>query len=186
MTVVQVHASNDPLQIRTRVRLLESLMILNHDAQETNHGEWLGDATEIALVEYAQKKYGNETLNKVRQHFPRLAELPFDAERKKMTTLHAYGNRFIVVVKGAVEAIAGGLQNTAEAKHLLEKTDKMALEGMRVLAYAYKIVDEWPNEPHAAEIEAKLLYAGLVGIIDPPREEVKKQYSSAERRGFIP
>jgi len=77
--------------------------------------------------------------------YQRIAEIPFDAERKCMTTIHQFDNSFLVITKGASEAISTMLKDKDEGHYLLELSEKWAMEGLRVLAFAYKIIDKFPN-----------------------------------------
>ncbi len=149
---------------------LPLLMMLNHDLVHTAGG-WKGDPTEIALVEYAAALPGIAA-REIAQNYPTVMELPFDESRKCMTTVHRHNGRYMVVSKGASEVIAGLLVPSDSNKNILPATSRLAAGGMRVLAYAYKLLDKLPA-PEEGNIENGLLFAGLAGMIDPPRDGVK-------------
>ncbi|MBR6729453.1 MAG: cation-translocating P-type ATPase [Clostridia bacterium] len=123
-----------------------------------------------------------DSLNK--EH-PRLAELPFDSDRKLMTTVNRFGDKNIVIVKGAFDVmmsrcISGDLE---KAKAINEEMSQNAL---RVLAVAYKEVDAVPQNPTSEELENELHFMGLVGMIDPPRPEAKAAVATCRKAGIKP
>lgn len=165
--------------------LLESMMALNHDVVKSNDGKSIGDPMEVALVDFVQHSQSADAMEFL-SRYPRIAELPFDSERKCMTTIHEYDSRYLVVTKGAAESIVRSLKSNEAAKSILKQTDDMAAEGMRVLAYGYRFVQD-VNEPlQPVEIEKDLEFAGLVGLIDPPREEVKHAIVECKAAGIQP
>lgn len=184
----QVLAQQFKLDDTTSQRLIESLILCN-DATVTSETK-TGDPTEIALIELAHLFGMNQ--DKVNQKFPRINEIPFDSDRKMMTTIHQYGDKHLIVSKGALESI---LVHTTEVeignksvplteKGIRDLTDiaaSMSDEALRVLAYAYKIIE--PTE-QLDEIEKDLIFLGLTGMIDPPREEVKPAIAACKRAGI--
>ncbi len=168
------------------IKLLDVLLALNHDVKKTTDKGYQGDPTEVAMVEYFTENYPEEWMQLVKEHFPRVAELPFDSDRKCMTTVHQENGRLLVVAKGAAESIAEKLNNREEAKQLLEKAENWAANGIRVIAFGYKWVDTLPEPFSYDVVEADLLYAGLVGMIDPPREEAKQAIAECKTAGIHP
>lgn len=150
-----------------------------HDGQEQH----IGDPTETAIVLAAHKNgMPKDTLEK---QYPRLAELPFDSDRKLMTTVHQMGGKCIVIVKGAFDmmvsrCVAGDLET---ARHQVEQ---MSSDALRVLAIAYKEIDAPPHYPTSENLECGLTLMGLVGMIDPPRLEVKTAVDVCRRAGIKP
>ncbi|MBQ4081989.1 MAG: calcium-translocating P-type ATPase, PMCA-type [Clostridia bacterium] len=143
----------------------------------------IGDPTETAIVLAAHKNgMPKEELN---QQYPRLAEIPFDSDRKLMTTVNQMGDKKIVIVKGAFDmmaprCIAGDLET---AKQM---TEAMSENALRVLAVAYKEIDTVPENPTSEELENGLTFMGLVGMIDPPRPEAKEAVAVCRRAGIKP
>jgi Ca2+-transporting ATPase len=165
---------------------LLNAMALNNDVSKNKKGKWLGDSTEVALVEYAFKKNRERTaLEKI---FPRIAELPFDSTRKCMTTFHQTEKGIIAITKGAVELVLDKL--TENQKWLIpemeSKANEMAEKGYRVIAYAVKEMETLPKLENAEIIESELTLIGFAGIIDPPREEAKQAVAECKQAGIIP
>lgn len=161
-------------------------MVLNNDVSQKKEGEWLGDATEIALVEYASKHKINKTeLEKI---MPRVAEFPFDATRKCMTTLHQTEKGFLVITKGAVDILLDKLNKNqkSDSTELEHQADEMAKKGHRVLGFAIKEIKSLPKSPKMEEIESDLTLIGFVGMIDPPREEALQAITECKEAGIIP
>lgn len=149
---------------------------------EDEKAQHIGDPTETAIV-YAAYKNGftKEALN---EKYPRVAELPFDSDRKLMTTVHKADGKYLVIVKGACDVLfarcAAG--DTEKAKKINEEMSEKAL---RVLAVAYKIEDKEPETSFEA-LENGLTFMGLVGMIDPPRPEAKEAVALCRRAGIKP
>lgn len=173
--------------------ILVQLMALNNDVSKDKNGEWLGESTEVALVQYAsQKKMERADLE---LKFPRIAELPFDSKRKCMTTLHqiqnpssGQPNEIIVIVKGAVDVLLNKLNDNQKSliPELELRVNEMAEKGYRVLGYAMKTLSYLPENLVSNEIESSLTLIGFVGMIDPPREEAKQAVSQCIEAGIIP
>ena len=148
-----------------------------------NEEQHIGDPTETAIVLAAHKNgMSKEALN---QTYPRLAEIPFDSDRKLMTTVNRMDGRNIVIVKGAFDVmasrcIAGDLE---AAKRVNEAMSENAL---RVLAIATKEIDQVPETPTSEALENGLTFLGLVGMIDPPRPEAKAAVATCRRAGIKP
>lgn len=160
--------------------LLRGMAISNDTARDKN-GKLTGDPTETALVEFAGKqgilKEATET------DLPRVAELPFDSERKCMTTVHRSGAGFLVFTKGAVEALLQ--RSRQEHPELQEAAETMAADGLRVIAVATR---EMPSLPEITPetLERDLTMLGLVGIVDPPRSEAKAAVEQCKAAGIVP
>ena len=150
---------------------------------EGDQEQHIGDPTETAIVLAAHKNgMAKEDLNK--QH-PRLAEIPFDSDRKLMSTVNEMNGKKIVIVKGAFDMMA-----TRCVKGDLEKarelTETMSADALRVLAVAYKEIDAVPAVLTSEELENGLTFMGLVGMIDPPRPEAKAAVEVCRRAGIKP
>ncbi|MFN6375558.1 MAG: cation-translocating P-type ATPase [Chitinophagia bacterium] len=184
MTVVKTssHAS-EKLQ---DVELLDLCIALNQDVSMNSAGEWIGDPTEIALVEYAAKRYSREQLEELKLKYPRVAELPFDSVRKCMTTVHKFNDTYLTITKGATESLHQALDKTEIHTSLINDSDTWGNEGIRVLAYGYKMLEKLPEVMESDTLEVNLHYVGIAGMIDPPREEVKEAIAACKTAGIQP
>ncbi len=151
--------------------LLWNAMISNNEVQFTDDGKTFGDSTEIAMVKYSITKGLSPELSK--KEFPLKTLLPFDSERMRMSTIHKYENKWIIFTKGAPGKMAEALapEYEQESRQWLELNREWAADGLRVLMFAYKILDTIPEKPDE-KMEAGLQPLGMVGMIDPPREEM--------------
>ena len=156
------------------------------DGSVVFHGteeQHIGDPTETAIVLAAHKNgMPKDDLNK---KYPRLAEIPFDSDRKLMTTVNKIDGKNVVIVKGAFDmmaprCIAGDLETARKV------TDAMSENALRVLAVAYKEIDTVPENPTSEELENGLTFMGLVGMIDPPRPEAKEAVAVCRKAGIKP
>ena len=143
----------------------------------------IGDPTETAIVLAAHKNgMKKEAIN---EKFTRLAEIPFDSDRKLMTTVNDFGGQKVVIVKGAFDMMekrcTSGDLVTAKAI-----TELMSEDALRVLAIGYKTIDTLPEEPTQDELETNLTFLGLVGMIDPPRPEAKEAVKVCKSAGIKP
>ncbi|RKS95782.1 Ca2+-transporting ATPase [Flavobacterium limicola] len=191
MTVQEIFETSDTKYNATfeeKNRLLH-VIALNNDVSKGENGKWLGDSTEVALVQYAFDKNINRTDLEVA--FPRIAELPFDSKRKCMSTLHQTkntDNEVIVITKGAVDVLFHKLsaEQQSHIPELERKVNEMAEKGYRVLGYAMKTLSSLPKNLDPETIETELTLIGFVGMIDPPREEAKQAVSECKEAGIIP
>ena len=150
---------------------------------EDGREQHIGDPTETAIV-LAAHKSGSEK-SELNEKYPRLCELPFDSDRKLMTTVNRIDGRNVVIVKGAFDVMAARCVagNIEKARDM---TDGMSRDALRVLAVAYKVIDELPEEPTSENLECDLTFMGLVGMIDPPRPEAKEAVAVCRRAGIKP
>jgi Ca2+-transporting ATPase len=167
-------------------------MALNTDVSKEKDGKWLGDSTEVALAQYAFNKNIEKT--DLEKKYPRIAELPFDSNRKCMTTFHQTENLptgqsggIIAITKGAVELL---LDKLVESQKLLipeleSKVNEMAEKGYRVIGYAIKEMNALPELENTDITESSLTLIGFAGMIDPPREEVKQAIAECKQAGII-
>ncbi|HRK62535.1 MAG TPA: cation-translocating P-type ATPase [Candidatus Omnitrophota bacterium] len=162
-------------------------MALCNDATAQENGAVLGDPTEVALFEAARA--GGFEKTEADKKFPRIAELPFDSERKCMTTFHkAADGKIISYTKGAAEIIfEKSTPGPLVSQSLLNPiSEKMAVDGLRVLALAMRTWDALPDLKVVQDIESNLVFLGMVGIFDPPREEARKAVAACKTAGIIP
>ncbi|MBE5733483.1 MAG: calcium-translocating P-type ATPase, PMCA-type [Clostridiales bacterium] len=143
----------------------------------------IGDPTETAIV-LASHKNGN-TKEQLNKDYPRIAELPFDSDRKLMSTVNLIDGKKIVIVKGAVDVMEKRCVkgDFVKAKQMNEE---MSYSALRVLAVAYKEIDELPEKLTTETLENGLTFMGLVGMIDPPRPEAKEAVKVCRQAGIKP
>lgn len=186
MTVVDTHewtTNNHPVSQQS---LLLTSLALNHDVHFDHTQQPVGDPTEIALVSYSRQQLGKTNTDQLTNQLPRVAELPFDADRKCMTTVHFDGEKYWIICKGAAESIAERLNTSENKTELLEMANQWASRGLRVLAFAYKVTDQLPQPFTFDSVEQNLSLAGLVGMIDPPRAEVAAAIHDCRTAGIKP
>ena len=167
-------------------------MALCNDAAADAAGILTGDPTETALLDAAQAVGFDKAA--LQQSLPRVAELPFDSERARMSTLHRDGETVLMLVKGAPEGVLPLCidQLAAEGTMALDQTalqdqaEQLAAQGLRVLAFALKRLPAVPDALDAATLEAGLSFIGLAGLIDPPRPEAAEAVAACKTAGIIP
>ena len=143
----------------------------------------IGDPTETAIV-YASHMNGY-TKEKLNELFPRVGEIPFDSDRKLMTTINKLDDHYIVIVKGAFDMMAPRCIS-GDIEKAKQVTESMSAEALRVLAIGYKEINEVPDELTSEDLENGLSLMGLVGMIDPPRPEAKVAVATCRRAGIKP
>ena len=174
------------------LRKLVYANMLCNDTKIGKDGTLTGDPTETALVDMAFKLDFNPSIY---DRTPRLEEIPFDSDRKLMTTVNEQNGKYIVYTKGGVDELLNCCNSyilNGETKHDLEnytkiireKNEEMAKEALRVLACGYKELDHKPTKEDINELEKDLTFIGLVGMIDPPREEAKKAVEKCKTAGI--
>ena len=167
-------------------------LVLNNDAHRSARGEVAGDPTEVALLEAALTAGFDKTA--LLSTLPRIAEFPFDSERKRMTTLHKSPTGIVAFVKGAPEAVlerchtALGPGGTVPLDRVAAAAaaEKMAADGLRVLALAYRPQSDWDGDGGADATENSLTFLGLAGLIDPPRAGVLEAVRVCQQAGIVP
>lgn len=168
-------------------------MAISHDAIADAAGTLVGDPTEVALLRAAHAAGLQRAVAEAES--PRIAEIPFDSDRKCMTTVHRQADGSIFsITKGAAEVVVQACarearepgERSVDRSELLRLADTMAAAGQRVLAVAIR---HWPAPPDAmtAEVlERDLTFIGLLGMIDPPREEVQRAIATCKGAGIVP
>ena len=198
MTVQKVFADgklSNVEDITTINNSLEKLMYTSTLCNDTKIGEnnnLTGDPTETALIDLGFKiKFDVENTLKLQ----RVKEYPFDSDRKLMTTVNKVGDKYIAYTKGGIDEllakctkyeINGEIKNNlSEYKDTIEQYNiEMAKDALRVLAMAYKELDHEPTDEEMKTIESDLIFVGMVGMIDPPREEVKAAVAKCKTAGI--
>lgn len=153
----------------------------------------VGDPTETALLSFCRTIGGDE--NKVREEFPRLQEIPFDSDRKLMSTLHFRNDRYEMLIKGAPDVLLARCTSVEQNGEVLPLTDEIrsaiveqnrefSSQGLRVLAFAKKVLSE--NRPLTLEDENDLIFTGLIAMMDPPRVESAPAVADCRRAGIRP
>jgi len=183
----------DPKQDKVIQTLLTAAALCNDASLVCENGEWRvkGDPTEGALVVLLEK--AGLSHKELVEKYPRIGEIPFTSETKRMTTVHQIGNERIAYSKGAPEVVLKMCNRVltetgekelseSEKNRILEESQKMAAQALRLLGLAYKKI---PSEETISErIENDMVFIGLVAMIDPPREEVKDSIKLCEEAGI--
>jgi len=172
--------------VRTEIPMLQLGMLLNHDIQFNHELQPQGEATELAIVENILDLLSYEKYIEFHKKYPRIAELPFDSDRKCMTTLHAFGEKFMVLSKGASESIMGLVEEANDKEFIQKHSFEWATKGIRVLAYAHKIIDKIPEPLTIEAVEKNMHLCGIIGLIDPARKEVKSSIEACKTAGIKP
>ncbi|MEJ5300413.1 MAG: cation-translocating P-type ATPase [Thermodesulforhabdaceae bacterium] len=179
-------------------RLIMHALALCNDAKKDKEGNLLGDPTETAL--YAIAEHFGFRKEDLEQNFPRVLEIPFDSDRKCMTTLHKVTDNFcqdcnyVSFTKGGAEIIIekaefifkGNDFLPLDSEEILKISEQMAEEGLRVLAVGMKKWKDLPQDSRPDNMESGLILLGLIGIIDPPREEAKESIDMCKSAGIVP
>ena len=187
MTVKKVFANGELINLEDikdfneELRQLFQAQMLCNDTKVAEDGTLSGDPTETALVDMGNR--ANFNLEK----YPRIAEIPFDSDRKLMTTVHKLEgeNKFIVYTKGGVDELLkccttyaknGEIESDLNNyKQRIQECNKTMAEGaLRILAAGYKIINHTISDEDMKKLESGLTFVGMVGMIDPPREEAKE------------
>lgn len=204
-TLTQNKMTVEKIFINSETRDLENIKDINEDVKKlvyanmlcndtkiSKDGTLTGDPTETALVDMAFKLDFDPTIY---DRTPRLNEVPFDSDRKLMTTVNEINGKYIVYTKGGVDELLKRCNSyllNGEIKQDLkqyseiirEHNENMAKEALRVLACAYKEIDHKPTDEEMKDIENDLVFVGMVGMIDPPREEAKKAVEKCKTAGI--
>ncbi|ETY75182.1 ATPase [Lactiplantibacillus fabifermentans T30PCM01] len=174
---------------------LAQVMILSNDTKIMADG-LAGDPTETALVQYNLDQ--GYPVDQLLADMPRVAEVPFDSERKLMSTVHPLSDgQFLVAVKGAPDELlkrVTKVETNGEVtpltkpvrNQILATNHELATQALRVLAFAYKVITAVPTTVNSETLEQDLVFAGMVGMIDPERPEVEQAVAEAKSAGIRP
>ncbi len=197
MTVEEIYGNEQLLKSNDKavaeyVNLMAGIA-LNNDSQEDAEGAEIGDPTEIALYRIAKEQGFDK--KRLEGEFPRVAEIPFDSDRKSMTTFHKWSDgTFIAFTKGAPEMVIEKANRTwadngpvpLDRAELLRVNEEMASRGLRVLCIALRRWKKLPDSYDPETVEQDLIILGLVGMMDPPRDEAKNAVALCKAAGIIP
>ena len=177
MKVVEIKASNPSLAMELGT-MCTDCKVYNKKGKI----EIVGEPTEMAIVDVATRNEKNkEELYKL---MPRINEIPFDSNRKMMTTIHRLEkNKYRIITKGAPDVLLNRCIGVDKAK-VQKENEQMANKALRVIAIAYKDVDILPANIESSSIESNLNFVGLMGMIDPPRDGVKEAVEECKRAGI--
>lgn len=191
MKVVEVKSKN-PKFIITMATLCTDCEI----TVENNQEKVIGEPTEKAIVEEGLHIGCNK--KETEKIFPRINEIPFDSNRKMMTTIHRIGNKYRIICKGAPDVLLDKCTKevleivdsqdikvkTLDKLKIKNENEQMAHKALRVIAVAFKDVTELPSKIDNSTIENNLTFVGLIGMIDPPREGVKEAVKTCKTAGI--
>ena len=172
-------------------KLVYNCMLCN-DSRILENSEITGDPTETALIDMALKQDYEQSIYRENK---RVEEIPFDSERKLMTTVNENNGKYTIYTKGGVDELLkicnsylfkGEVKTNIDeyANWIRENNEDMAKDALRVLAFAYKEIDHKPSKEEMKTIERGLTFIGMVGMIDPPREEAKKAVEKCKHAGI--
>ena len=201
MTVEMLFYNNELIKVseindkNNEFKLLIDSGVLCNDTKIGEYKKLTGDPTETALVDLAYKI--DKDAKDIMDTHKRVGEVPFDSERKLMTTINEYNGKYIVFTKGAVDELMkkcigytldGNIKNDLQEyrKKVSENNMLMANNALRVLGFAYKELNAIPGEEEIKQIEKDLIFIGMVGMIDPPREEAKEAVKKCKTAGIKP
>ena len=183
-TILETVDMSDSMQ-----KKLILMSVLCNDASISDDKE-IGDPTEVALIQFAQKQ--NINYQNMREKYKRLLEIPFDSDRKLMSTVHNIDDKYIMITKGAVDVLldkAVSIEKEGKVSAFTQQDRQKVLQinktfsenGLRVLAFGYKELKEL-----ALEKEQCYVFLGLIAMIDPPREESKVAVEECKKAGILP
>ena len=191
MTVTEVRNCFGRANSNERKFILELGTMCTDTTEERINGMlgFVGEATEVAISNAAMEEGVSKSF--LYDEMKRINDIPFDSKRKMMTTIHKYGNGYRIITKGAPDVLLKRCSNCYSGGQIVpifskkddinEQNNQMAEKALRVIAVAYKDVEKLPE---MQEMEKDLIFCGLIGMIDPPREGVKEAVRTCRRAGI--
>ena len=176
MKVVEIKSENPDLTIELGTMCTDCEITYKDGKVEVQ-----GEPTEVAIVNKSIENGKNK--KELYNIMPRVSEIPFDSNRKMMTTIHKIGNRYRVITKGAPDILVNKCIKIDKNKVQNDNLN-MANKALRVIAVAYKDIDNFPSKIDSDIIENNLTFVGLIGMIDPPREGVKEAVKTCKKAGI--
>ena len=190
MTVVQVSNINGRANEEEQKFIME-LGTMCTDTEE-QYSESIGEPTEVAITNFAIKN--NLRKSELYEKMPRINDIPFDSTRKMMTTIHKMGKKYRIITKGAPDVLIkkctkcynnGSISSIYSKEESIKyQNNEMSEKALRVIAVAYRDADNLPVNTTADAIENDLIFVGLIGMIDPPREGVKEAVRTCRKAGI--
>lgn len=191
MTVTEIRNCFGRANSNERKFILELGTMCTDTTEERINGKlgFVGEATEVAISNAAMEEGVSKSF--LYDEMKRINDIPFDSKRKMMTTIHKYGNGYRIITKGAPDVLLKRCSNCYSGGQIVpifskkddinEQNNKMAEKALRVIAVAYKDVEKLPE---MQDVEKDLIFCGLIGMIDPPREGVKEAVRTCRRAGI--
>ena len=191
MTVTEVRNCFGRANSNERKFFLELGTMCTDTTEERINGKlgFVGEATEVAISNAAMEEGVSKSF--LYDEMKRINDIPFDSKRKMMTTIHKYGNGYRIITKGAPDVLLKRCSNCYSGGQIVpifskkddinEQNNQMAEKALRVIAVAYKDVEKLPE---MQDVEKDLIFCGLIGMIDPPREGVKEAVRTCRRAGI--
>lgn len=182
MTVVEVNSRNRDFTLELATMCTDADLKYENGKYEIS-----GEATEKAILNAGMKNGKNKI--ELYQKMPRVNEIPFSSERKMMTTIHRNGDKYRIITKGApdilIDRCTKEINSSSIGKANIKSNNlQMAKKALRVLAVAYKDIDRLPSKIDSDSIEENLTFVGLIGMIDPPRDNVKEAIRTCKHAGI--
>ena len=191
MTVTEVRNCFGRANSNERKFIFELGTMCTDTTEERINGKlgFVGEATEVAISNAAMEEGVSKSF--LYDEMKRINDIPFDSKRKMMTTIHKYGNGYRIITKGAPDVLLKRCSNCYSGGQIVpifskkddinEQNNQMAEKALRVIAVAYKDVEKLPE---MQDVEKNLIFCGLIGMIDPPREGVKEAVRTCRRAGI--
>ena len=191
MTVTEIRNCFGRANSNERKFILELGTMCTDTTEERINGKlgFVGEATEVAISNAAMEEGVSKSF--LYDEMKRINDIPFDSKRKMMTTIHKYGNGYRIITKGAPDVLLKRCSNCYSGGQIVpifskkddinEQNNQMAEKALRVIAVAYKDVEKLPE---MQDVEKDLIFCGLIGMIDPPRERVKEAVRTCRRAGI--
>lgn len=175
---VNEHVSSSALELIKYGTLCTNGSVSYKDGKEIH----IGDPTETSIIAATMKNHID--ISSLQEEYPRVGELPFDSIRKLMSVIVKKDNQYIVITKGACDELIKCC--SLNDPDILQLTEKLSAQALRVIGIAYKVIDQFPEDMSTKNIENNLTFMGLVGMIDPPRQEVKTAVATCLKAGIKP
>lgn len=152
------------------------------DKNEEGKTEYIGNATEVAIMQLLSKK-GLEK-SALEDRYPKVAEIPFSSERKRMSVVLKETNGYLIITKGALDRLPLEEMSNQKYQEIMAIHDSYAKKALRVIAVAIRYVKKLPDESELEKLEKNMSFVGLIGLIDPPRPQAAEAIEKAKKAGI--